>query len=225
MGTAKWADPLAVAAGCNPGLASWGPLRARRDALAESGSGLGRVLILGATGMAGRLAVANAAALGADTVVAVGRNTDALAELAARGDSVRTVALSGTADDAAAIASSLADGPPTTVLDFVWGPVAERTFTALAPIVGDAEVVHIQIGEGAGTTAAVPGALLRGCRYLLRGSGIGSVDPASLFASVAEFIEMIASGAVAIDYRSYPLSQVGTAWAATGPHRAVVVPG
>ena len=62
------ADPLAVAAGTNPGMASWLPLGMRRDQRGEAG--LGTVLILGATGMSGGLAVDNAFALGAESVVA-----------------------------------------------------------------------------------------------------------------------------------------------------------
>src|SRR5215475_5750406 len=45
--------PERVAAGMNPGMSSWLPLRQRQD---ETGA-LGTVLILGATGMAGLLAV------------------------------------------------------------------------------------------------------------------------------------------------------------------------
>jgi NADPH:quinone reductase-like Zn-dependent oxidoreductase len=58
----------------NPGMSSWLPLRQRQD---ETGA-LGTVLILGATGMAGLLAVQNAYALGASRVIAAGRNPGAL---------------------------------------------------------------------------------------------------------------------------------------------------
>ena len=64
------ADPVQIAGGLNPGLSSWLPLRARRRPTAR----LGTVLVLGATGVAGTIAVQNALALGAEHVVAVGRN-------------------------------------------------------------------------------------------------------------------------------------------------------
>lgn len=94
-------DPLAVAAGMNPGAASWLPLSKRADELA--GTGLDRVLVLGATGMSGGIAVENAYALGATTVVAAGRNEDKLATLVDRvgagrvggARDLRTVALTG----------------------------------------------------------------------------------------------------------------------------------
>jgi hypothetical protein len=62
------ADPVKVAGGLNPGLASWLPLKAR---VREIGS-LATVLVLGATGMAGYLAVQHARLLGANRVVGVG---------------------------------------------------------------------------------------------------------------------------------------------------------
>ena len=139
-------DPLAVAAGCNPGLASWMPLRSRRDALADSG-GLATVLVLGVTGMAGRIAVDNALAMGATTVVGVGRNSEVLEELTrTHGPALRTVALTGTDGDADAIRDALEGQAPTTVIDFLWGPVAEQTFAAVGSLSDDTAVAHIEIG-------------------------------------------------------------------------------
>lgn len=54
-----------MAAGVNPGMASWLPLRARQ---AEAGP-LGTVLVLGVTGMSGFLAAQNARLLRAARVV------------------------------------------------------------------------------------------------------------------------------------------------------------
>ena len=64
------AEPVRVAGGLNPGLSSWLPLRNRQS---ETGAP-GTVLILGATAMAGLLAVQNARLLGAERVIAVGRD-------------------------------------------------------------------------------------------------------------------------------------------------------
>ncbi|NMN99770.1 zinc-binding alcohol dehydrogenase family protein [Gordonia sp. TBRC 11910] len=218
-------DPLAVAAGCNPGLASYVPLTNRRAALGEAG--LGTVLILGATGIAGRIAVDNAFALGATKVIAVGRNSEILRELAdRRPDSVRTVTLTGT-DDAAAIVAALDDQAPTTVIDFVWGPVAEAAFTALddPALAGPHfDVAHIQIGAIAGAHAAVPATLLRSRRYAISGSGLGSVRPADMFGALPAFIDQIAGGAVHIPFTAYPLAAIDEAWAASESTRAVVVP-
>lgn len=53
------ADPVALAAGMNPGMASWLPLTSHLAAPEQAS-----VLVLGATGSAGRLAVQNCRALG-----------------------------------------------------------------------------------------------------------------------------------------------------------------
>ena len=110
------ADPVAIAGGLNPGLSSWMPLQAR---VAEAGS-LGTVVILGATGTAGVLAVQNARLLGAARVIGAGRSPAGRVRAAAAG--AETVTLTGGQDkDAAALAAALAGEVPGLVLDFVLG--------------------------------------------------------------------------------------------------------
>jgi hypothetical protein len=66
------------------------------------------------------------------------------------------------------------------VLDYLWGPVAEAAFTALATTGrrddNTAGVAHVQIGSRAGERAAVPAALLRSRKIRVTGSGAGSVS-------------------------------------------------
>ena len=222
------ADPLAVAAGMNPGAASWLPLSKRRDQVGEAS--LGAVLVLGATGMSGGIAVENAYALGASAVVAVGRNEK---RLAARGDLVegrdlRTVVLTGDGPtDTKGLVAALAGRPPSIVVDFLWGSVAESAFYALGHAelgTDDYDVSHVQIGTMAGPDATVPGALLRSRNLTLSGSGLGGTPVAEIVTRLPQFMQQIATGAVHIPYTAYPLSQVGQAWAADDGTRAVVVP-
>lgn len=79
---------VTVAAIMNPGMSSWGALTERTQ-LAPGES----VLIPGATGVAGRLAVQVARRLGARRVVAAGRNPQALEELRGRAAGACGVAL------------------------------------------------------------------------------------------------------------------------------------
>lgn len=218
------ADPVAVAAGVNPGLSSWLPLRARAADVAA----LGTVLVLGVTGMAGALAVQNAYALGADRVVGAGRSPAGLAR--ARELGAEVLALSGdVVDDAAALVELLAGRSPGLVLDFVWGPVAETAFRALGGrgLAEDAgDIAYVEIGAMSGAEAALPASLLRSRRIRISGSGAGSTPMAVLQQEIPAYLQLIADQRVQVPALNYPLSDVGSAWAAaaTGGPRPVVVP-
>jgi len=217
------AQPEAVAAGVNPGMASWLPLKARQ---AEAGT-LGTVLVLGVTGMSGFLAAQNARLLGAARVVGAGRSRSGLERAAAAG--AQTVALSGDRDtDAEALADILDGDAPGLVLDFVWGPVAETAFHSLARQGSgqdNADIKYVQIGALAGAEAAVPSSLLRSRKLTISGSGAGSVAAADIKAQIPVYIQLITGGSVQVPFRAFPLSDVSAAWTAsaeTGP-RVVLI--
>jgi NADPH:quinone reductase-like Zn-dependent oxidoreductase len=202
-------DPAQIAGGLNPGLSSWLPLLDRADT-----GPIGTVLILGATGVAGNIAVQNALALGAEHVIAAGRNGAALDVLS--GERRALVPLTGNVDtDAAALAAAFADHRPSTVLDFVWGLPAQAAFTALTRAGLDEDhfpVSYIEIGEAAGSAAAVPAAALRSTALTISGSGAGSGGMDRIMAQLPVFMQRIADGAVTIPVTTYPLSEVAAAW-------------
>ena len=209
------ADPVALAAGMNPGMSSWLPLTTYL-ANPEQAS----VLVLGATGSAGRLAVQNCRALGVERVLAAGRNPEALGRIAEL--DCATVTL-----DADALGDAVAEYQPDLVLDFLWGPVAEVALTALGTR-GLATVAHpvtyVEIGAAAGPTAAVPAAVLRSRAVTLRGSGAGSVAHDVLARAAASYAELLTTGAVTVDAVAYPLDDIAAAWADTSSeHRAVIM--
>src|SRR5580698_6706907 len=217
------ASPEATAAGVNPGMASWLPLKARR---AQAGK-LATVLVLGVTGMSGLLAAQNARLLGAARVVGAGRSQAGLQRAAAAG--AETVTLTGDRDaDAAALAGALDGDAPGLVLDFVWGPVAETAFQALGRRgfgEDSASIKYVQIGALGGPEAALPSALLRSRKVTISGSGAGSVAAADIEAQIPAYIQLIADGSVQVPFRTFPLSQAGAAWTASaesGP-RVVLV--
>jgi NADPH:quinone reductase-like Zn-dependent oxidoreductase len=217
------AQPEAVAAGVNPGMASWLPLQARQ---AEAGK-LGTVLVLGVTGMSGYLAAQNARLLGADRVIGAGRSEAGLSRAAAAG--ADAVALTGDREtDAAAVAEALGEDTPGLVLDFVWGPVAETAFAALGRRgLGEdtANIKYVQIGALGGAEAAVPSSLLRSRKLTISGSGAGSVPASAIKAQMPAYIGLIADGSVQVPFRTFPLSDIGAAWTAStasGP-RVVLV--
>jgi NADPH:quinone reductase-like Zn-dependent oxidoreductase len=218
------ADPALVAGGLNPGLSSWLPLIKR---VSEAGP-LGTVLVLGATGMAGLLAVQNAFALGAKRVIAAGRDAGRLARAAAHG--AATAALTGDPDaTAAALAGALDGDAPGLVLDFVWGAPAEATFAALARRglgEDDADISYVQIGALAGPEAAVPSALLRSRRIKISGSGSGSASLEMIIRELPGYMQLIADGKVDVPVRTFPLSRIADAWPASrdSSARTVITP-
>ncbi len=220
------AEPARVAGGVNPGMASWLPLKARRTEIAK----LDSVLILGVTGMAGRLAVQNARILGATRVAGAGRDAEGLSDSLKAG-ATATVALSGDRErDGKAILEALEGSSPDIVLDFLWGAPAESTFAALGRrgLEADrADISYLQIGAAAGSEAAVPAALLRSRKLRISGSGAGSASLTDIIAEIPRYVGLIVDGAVDVPIRTFPLSMVSEAWktAERGCPRVVVLAG
>lgn len=212
-------DPVAVAAGMNPGMSSWMPIT---EHLARGGA-LGTVLVLGATGTAGGLAVQNARRLGARRVVGVGRDPAELERVLALG--AEPVALTEDADaDVRALTAALDGEAPDLVLDYLWGAPAEVAFRALEAGPAGEGTVYVEVGAVAGPTAATPAALLRSRRFHVRGSGIGSVDMSRYRDEAVAYLGRIAAGAVVVPTVTFPLERVAEAWQVTHGRRAVVTP-
>ena len=188
------------AAVMNPGLSSWLALRERAGFVAGES-----VLVLGATGASGRLALQVARRLGAGRVIAAGRDRDALARL----DADAHVPL-----ESAALAGL---GPVDIVLDYLWGEVAEMTLASLAK--GRTRYVHL--GSMAGDTIRLPGAVLRSSALQLLGSGLGSVPAEALAREIPAFLEVAPS--LQLDVDVVPLQDVARVWNDT-TRRVVFVP-
>jgi NADPH:quinone reductase-like Zn-dependent oxidoreductase len=212
------ADVAAVAAGMNPGMSSWLALRRRIPFTAGQ-----NVLVLGATGNAGQMAVQIAKFLGAGFVIAAGRNPERLARLTTLGAD-EIVSLTGE-PDAVARALSAAGTDVDVVIDYLWGSVTEQAIPAL--VKGRAErskpLSWIEIGSMAGTTITLPSAALRAANLQLLGSGQGSLTTAGIVAELPELAEQITAGAFVVDPVRTPLSEVESAWnAPTAPGQRIV---
>jgi NADPH:quinone reductase-like Zn-dependent oxidoreductase len=206
-------DPIAVAAGMNPAMSSWIALR-RRANFQPGGS----VLVLGATGNAGQLAVQIARHLGASKVIGAGRDPERLKLLTTLGADA-AVALD-------AVAASAAD--VDVVLDYLWGEPTERAMSAILHARSDRAhpLTWIQIGSMAGRELTLPSYLLRAAALTIIGSGQGSVPGQDILAELPELAALIASGKLAINPHPVPLADVRQAWteqAAPG-ERVVLVP-
>jgi NADPH:quinone reductase-like Zn-dependent oxidoreductase len=200
-------DDLTAAAIANPGLSSWAALKDR--ARLKSGE---TVLINGATGTSGRLAVQIAKYLGAKKVIATGRSARSLQSLKALGadETIQVVE----ADDAldAAFKTSFAGGVDV-VLDYLWGRSAERLLIAGTKAYRDGIPIRfVQVGNASGASITLPASALRSAPLEMMGSGIGSLPHDRIVGVIEELLTAAASTRFTIDTRIVPLMDVEQAW-------------
>jgi NADPH:quinone reductase-like Zn-dependent oxidoreductase len=201
-------DDVTAAAIANPGMSSWAALTER--ARFETGE---TVLINGATGASGRLAVQIARYRGAAKIIATGRDRAVLAELGAD----VTIPLIEDADALEAAFKPLFAERVDVVLDYLWGVSAERLLIAGAKAGREAVPIRfVQIGTASGADITLPGALLRSSAIDLMGSGIGSVPLARLAAAIAGVFEAAVPAGLALPVETTPLADVAAGWASDG---------
>ncbi len=211
-------DPVLIAAAMNPAMSSWVALRQRITF--EPGQS---VLVLAATGNAGRMAIQVAKRLGASHVIGAARSGPRLDALPGLGADV-TVALDGDPDE---VAQRLGEAARDVdiVIDYVWGQPAMDAMVAV--VTGRADrgkpLSWVQIGSVAGPTAAIPSAALRAARMQIVGSGQGSVPARSIVAELPALATEITNGTFQIDARTVPLSDVEAAWKDTGTTQRIVI--
>jgi NADPH:quinone reductase-like Zn-dependent oxidoreductase len=214
-------DPVLLAAAMNPGMSSWVGLRRRLDF--QPGCS---VLVMGATGSAGQLAVQIAKHLGAAHVTAAGRDQarlDLLPDLGA--DAI--VSLDG---DAELVAGRLgqAASEVDVVIDYLWGKPAEVAVPALLTARTDRgrALTWLQIGSVAGPTAALPSVAFRSANFHVLGSGQGSVSTAAILAELPELANQLARGSFAVNPVPVPIADVELAWTTptVAGERVVILP-
>ncbi|WP_029619422.1 MDR/zinc-dependent alcohol dehydrogenase-like family protein [Pseudorhizobium marinum] len=199
-------------------LASWVALTRRAQIRAGE-----TVLVLGATGASGSMALQTARHLGARKVVAVGRNAEKLQRLDA---DVRISLASSEAD--ASLRHQFDEGIDI-VLDFVWGEPAARVIRAATghrgSAAGEPPLRYVQLGTMAGEDISIRGDALRSSGLLLMGSGIGSVAVADLLAGAGELLAAAPEAKFHTDFESLPLRMVKEAWSGDADTRYILRPG
>ncbi len=210
-------DDVTAAAIANPGMSSWAAFVDRaRLAPGET------VLLNGATGTSGRLAVQIAKHLGAKKVIATGRNPETLASLAALGADT-TIALS--ADDAALEESfrSAFGERVDVVLDYLWGRSAELLLSAAAEAAPkSAPVRFVQIGAVTGGRISLRADMLRSTPIEIMGSGLGSVSGPRFVASIGAVFASAKLAGLQVATRVVPLAEIESVWMQTEDARRVV---
>ncbi len=202
-------DDVTAAALANPGMSSRAALM-RAQFVAGEG-----VLILGATGSAGQLAVQIARRLGAKRIVGAGREPNALQKIKEQGaDAV--IPLNQERDALVeAFRAEIADGKINVVLDYLWGQPAEILLAAIsqkglshtAP-----RIRYLQIGNSAGPTITLAGATLRSSGLELLGSGFGSASLEQIMQAVGELFQEAAKKPFHNKVKAVPLRDVESLW-------------
>ncbi|MFD1432445.1 quinone oxidoreductase family protein [Lacticaseibacillus yichunensis] len=211
------ADTTRIAASMNPAMASWMALTTRLDQSIEGAS----VLILGATGQAGRAAIQISRHFGAQSILAAGRNADVLATLPALG-ATQTLQLETPVSDEVQETLSQVD----VVLDFLWGTPAQTLMsTLLTHRASHAPLTWLEIGSIAGQTLALPAVALRSRDFTVRGSGIGSVGLRDYLKELPRLAAYLTSGEfLPGEVNVQPLNDVQATWQDTTHGRLVYLP-
>jgi NADPH:quinone reductase-like Zn-dependent oxidoreductase len=175
------------------------------------------VLLNGATGVTGRVAVQLAKRYGAGRVIATGRNPESLQTLKALGAD-EVISLQQPDEVLVDCLRTLhAATPIDVIIDYVWGHSAELLLLALR---GTGTFTHqvrfVSVGTAAGDSVTLSGATLRSVDVQLSGSGLGSwsreqVD--QLFTTILpEALQWAAEGHLLIETVTVSLPDIGRVW-------------
>jgi NADPH2:quinone reductase len=196
------ADPVRAAAAGIAGIAGYVPVAWKAQVNADD-----RVLVLGATGIVGAVAV-QAAKLAGAHVIAAGRRREALE---------RALELGA---DAGFPLDELPDElRPTVVIDPLWGePLARATQIAAR----HARVVNI--GQSAGPETTLTSANVRGKELVVMGHSNFALSQEEHNRAYLELLEHVLAGRIVLDLEAFPLDDAGAAWErqASGGGKAVV---
>lgn len=195
------ADP-ALAAGLGiAGMAGWLPFASR--APLEGGE---NVLVLGATGSVGLVAVQAAKLLGAARVVAAGRSAAGL-ERATEHGADATLRLDEVDDLVAAFRDAFGGEGPSYVFDPLWGEPAAAAVQAAVP-----HATIVNLGQSAGATSELASAAVRFKNLSILGHTNFLVTPDELATQYRRLVGHAVAGDIRFDVERVPLDSVADAW-------------
>ena len=179
-----------------------------------------QVLVLGASGAVGQVAVQAARLLGARRVIAATRDPDALASALDHGADA-TVDLKS--DDVDALTQRMAaacDGPLELVIDPICGPGSQAAMRALA---NGGRLV--QIGGAASPATTMESATVRSKMLNILGYTNNASTNDQKARALTAVLEHAAAGRITIDRETLPLARTGEAWQrqASSPHHKLIL--
>lgn len=200
-------DDVMAAAIANPGMSSWAAYTERAKLKAGE-----TVLVNGATGTSGRLAVQIARHLGAKKIIATGRNSDVLHSLTALGADVTIPLVENEAALGDRFKEQFAQGVDV-VIDYLWGTSAQCLLIAGAKAGEEAVPIRfVQIGAMSGADITLPAAVLRSSAIELMGSGTGSIALDRLLHAIDGVLQAAVPGGFRIAAQAVPLADAEQAW-------------
>lgn len=175
------------------------------------------VLINGATGFTGRIAVQLAREYGAGRIIVTGRNEESLNSLIALGAD-EVVPLRGDEQFFAAKLKSIHTATPINVIiDYLWGRSAETILSVLQGIGNfTPKTRFVSVGAMGGGSISLSSELLRGTDLQLSGSGLGSwsmQEIGILFKTILpDAFQMALDGRLKVSTVSIAADEIGKAW-------------
>src|SRR6201993_482727 len=193
----------------NPGVSAWLSLAYRAKLVRGE-----NVLILGATGVTGKLAVKIAKLLGASRVVAAGRSQQALSTLHDLGaDATISLTLPETELTAAFVREAGQSGFQV-VIDYVWGRPTEAFLAAITRrefVAIKSETLSVQVGESAAPAITLPAAVLRSTALTILGTA--GIPPRNvLLEAFQQVMAHAAKGELHLETERVPLADIEKAW-------------
>lgn len=176
-----------------------------------------RVLVLGATGAVGQMAVQLAKLMGAGRVVGAGRSAEGLDRARELGADEVVKLSDGDSTEAFEVA---AGGPLDIVIDPLWGEPAMAALRAIAP-----EGRLINVGQSAGTDVDLPLDIVRNRQGAIHAISSGWTGIERKVAAYRRLLEHALAGALTVDRDVVPLDDVSAAWdrQAASPGRKLVI--
>jgi NADPH:quinone reductase-like Zn-dependent oxidoreductase len=214
-------EDVVAAAIANPGLSSVAALKARADLKAGE-----TVLVNGATGAAGKLAVQLAKYLGAGKVIATGRDAATLQQLKHLGADITLNLTLERKDLEAALGEQFGGDGVDIVLDYLSGDYANQLLATIAQTSKSPKPIrYVVVGGVSGQPITLPPRVLGAVPIAIMGSSFGSVPWQRFMQAVSDVLQAVVPADLQITTLVVPLSTVEKTWNEnTGKARVVFLP-
>src|SRR5436309_2492459 len=209
-------DDLAAALGLSA-IAAWMALTWRGHLQPSE-----QVLVLGASGAVGQVAVQVAKLLGAGRVIAASRDEAARARAFSQGADAVVDLTGDNVDEISKRIATACEGPLHLIIDPVWGLPAEAAVRVLAT-----EGRLVNIGSAAGSTMRFESAILRSRLHAILGYTNNALTYEQKAEALTEILTHAAAGRCTVERETVPLARVAEAWerqASVSRRKLILVP-